>query len=515
VRASTQQVATYSRGAVGHGIAISEDAGEVRLLLWLLTAFFTGAAIMAEELVAFRLYAPYFGYSIYVWGSMISVVMAALAVGYALGGWIADRKQTDLVLYCTIFASALYQLAILFTVHPILRFFAQQGEFAGPAWASLAIFAPPMTAMATAGPFLIRLLARAGRVGSVAGKVYALSTIGSIVGILLTSFVLVPRLGTHKTLEVICMVSAMTAITGLAFHLRAAFLALVLFAAALLLVPPQHWASNTIWATESPYNFVRVIRNGKRLILKLNDERGVHTIHDERTGWTGHYYDDFVLGPLLAPSKRLLVLGMGGGGSIASTRLAAPEIEVDAVEIDPRVVDAAVRFFGLNLQDSRLHIYVADARPWLVRRQDHYDLVHVDLYQGGPCIPFYLVTREFFESVRGHMSADGLLMMNLFDLGQRQELLASTVATLRQVFPSVAVLSVGYGNSILLGFAKQTSSGEIYERLEGFEGDAAIMRVARRAASQLIEFNVPVGTMAFTDDRAPVEPMTWRMLNGE
>jgi len=504
-----EELVTRSR-SVG---TADRTVSQVRLLLWLATPLFTGAVVMAQELVAFRLYAPYFGYSIYVWGSMISVVMAALALGYALGGCVADRSQTDLPLYCILLGSALYQLGVLFTVHSMLRTFAGMGDFTGTVIASLVVFAPAMTAMATACPFLIRLLAHSGRIGSVAGKVYALSTIGSIAGILTTSFLLVPRLGTQKTLIVICLLSAVTAVSGLALHLRAAILAFALIIALIPLVPPSNWTGGTIWAADSPYNLVRVIRDGKWLLLKLNDEGGVHTIRDERSGWTGHYYDDFALGPLLAPAGRLLVLGLGGGGSISSTRSTAPEIDVDAVEIDPTVVEAATRFFGVSSQDSKLHIYVADARPWLARSESRYDIVHVDLYQGGPYIPFYLVTREFFEAIRAHMSLDGLLMMNLFDVSEKQELLVRTVATLERVFPSVVVLSVGYGNRMLLAFPKETSEASVRARLRSFEGSHAIERLARRAAEmQIARVSVPAGTAVFTDDFAPIEGITRRML---
>jgi predicted membrane-bound spermidine synthase len=495
--------------------AVAAETNRFRPALWLATPFTTGAAIMAQELVAFRLYAPYFGYSIYVWGSMISVVMAALALGYAAGGWLADRREADVSLYCIILGSALYQLAILFTVHPLLRSVAQFGDFAGTGLASLVVFAPPMTAMATAGPFLIRLLARSGRVGSAAGKVYAVSTIGGIAGVLGTSFFLVPQFGTRMTMEAICALSAVTGAAGLARHLRTILPALGLLAAALPFVPPPSWPGGTLWAAQSPYNLVRVVRNGRLLLLELNSGMGVHTIRNLESPWTGHYYDDFALGPLLAPAKRLLVLGMGGGGSIAATRLIAPKIAVDAVEIDPKVVEAAIRFFGLNPQDKRLRIHVADARRWLAERGSRYDLVHVDLYQGGPYIPFYLVTVEFFAAVREHMTRDGLLMMNLFDDSPSRELLLSTVATLQRVFPAVAVLPTGYGSRMLLAFATATPESAIRARLKNFTGNDAVERLARRAGKEIAEIDVPPGTVVFTDDFAPVEEMTRRMLEGD
>lgn len=489
-------------------------AGRTGMAVGMATAFVTGAVLMGQELVAFRLYAPYFGYSIYVWGSLISVMMAALAFGYALGGWVADRSQSDRPLYWAILGSAIYQAGILFTVQPVLRFFAGLGESSGTALASLVIFAAPMTAMATACPFLIRWLAQPGGVGRVAGRIYALSTAGSIAGILSTSFWLVPRQGTLKTLEGICMLSAAAGVGGLSLRRRAALSGLALIAL-LLLVPQRSWPAGTIWTGESAYNEVRVERQGQWLWLKLNAYDNVHTIRNERTGFTGHYYDDFALGPILTPAKRLLVLGLGGGGSIASTRMTAPEIEVDAVEIDPKVVEAAQRFFGVNPQDGKLRVHVADARPWLAKNRGSYELVHVDLYAGGPYIPFYLVTREFFEAVRSHMSGDALLMMNLFDVSGKQELLASTMATLKQVFPTVAVLPVGYGNQMLLAFAGERSGDSIRGRLEDFQGDETIQRLARQAASRVGDVHVPRGTPVFTDDLAPVEEITRRMMNGD
>jgi predicted membrane-bound spermidine synthase len=205
---------------------------------------------------------------------------------------------------------------------------------------------------------------------------------------------------------------------------------------------------------------------------------------------------------------------MAGGGSITSTRATAPEIEIDAVEIDPKVVEAATRFFGMNPQDGLLHIHVADARPWLARNEGKYDIVHVDLYQGGPCIPFYLITVEFFDAIRSHMSADGLLMMNLFDMSKDQESLLSTVATLKQVFPTVAVVPVGNRNRMLLAFPKATPISLIRTHLKSFESSAVIRRLAATAAASVSDLDVPPGTTVFTDDFSPIEEMTRRMLNG-
>jgi predicted membrane-bound spermidine synthase len=483
----------------------------LQIALWLTTAAITGALVMGLELVAFRLYAPYFGYTIYVWGSMISVVMVALALGYAIGGHLADRSRSDVPLYSLILSSALYQLLILLTIRVFLPSLADRGEFLGTVLATLVIFAPPMTALATAGPFVIRLMARADRIGATAGYVYALSTTGSIVGILGTTFFLVPRFGTQTTLSVICAASAVLGLVGLAHRKRIALLALLPLLG-LAFRPDLEWSTGTIWVGESAYNLVRVTRVEDRLVLRLNDERAVQTIRHETKGWTGRYYDNFALGPLLVPARRVLVLGMGAGGSITSTRAVAPNVEIDAVEIDGKVIEAAVRFFGISLTDPRLRIHKADARPWLRQSGRIYDVVHADLYHGGPYVPFYLVTVEFFEQVRSRMSDDAVLMVNVLDAGRERELLNSIGVTLKQVFPAVAVLSRMDGNHLLLAFTRDRDAASVRDTLPQVKSEHPVMDLIGRARRAIVDLSPSPRARVLTDDHAPVEGMTRRML---
>jgi hypothetical protein len=305
--------------------------------------------------------------------------------------------------------------------------------------------------------------------------------------------------------------SVVVGIAGLAARRRAALWAL----ASLAVVPygPRpKWPKDTVWVTESVYNLVWVLRHDNLVWLVLNDPRYEHTIRDVTNLWSGYYQNDFALGPLLVPARRLLVLGMGAGGSIASTRAIASNLEVDAVEIDPKVVEAGVRFFDLHPEQPWLHVHVADARPWLERSRDKYDLVHVDLYHGGPYVPFYLVTVEFFELTRSRMSDEGLLMMNVYDLSKNHELLFATAATLARVFPSLVVLSRPDGNHILFAFARQRSAAWVRAQLERAPGSEPVRKLAHKAASAVADLEPPAGTPAFTDDHAPVEEMTRRML---
>ncbi len=486
----------------------------LKAALWHVTPLLTGAVIMVLELVAFRLYAPYFGYSIYVWGAMISVVMAALAAGYALGGWLADKSQTDRPLYLVILLSGVYQLVVVLTVNSMLPALSRLDGATGIVLATLVIFGPPMVALAMVSPFVIRLQARAAHVGITAGKIYALSTVGSIGGVVLTSFFLVPRLGTRATLITACVVTALVAVTGLVAGSVGRRALLAVPALALLpFAPEAAWPEGTIWLSESEYNQVRVVRRDNRQSLVLNHNT-VHTMRDMETGWSGYYYDYFALGPSLleAEPRSLLVLGMGAGGSLAATRAAAPGIEADAVEIDPKVIEAGERFFDLKKDDGgRLRVHLADARPWLARSEGVYDLVHIDLYQGGPYVPFYLATVEFFQTVRAHMPEGGVLMLNVMDVGRDREVLNSTAATLRRVFPSVLYTEPSKGNFLLFVFARERTAGEVRARLEQVNTGGVIEQLARKAAASVRELTPPAETPFFTDDHAPIEEMTRRM----
>jgi spermidine synthase len=495
-----------------------------RTVVWLATVTLTGAVLMGLEMVAFRLYAPYFGYSTYVWGSMISVVMLAMSSGYALGGRVADRSPDDTPLYSAILFSALYQLLVICTVGKLLAALARMGEFAGTTLATLLIFALPMTALASAGPFVIRLLSGRHQVGSAAGAVYALSTFGGIGGVLVTTYWLVPVFGTQATMRTACGATALLALAGLASRRpRWAHILLVLATGAGVSMAPAFewravgsWPASTRleWIRESPYNLVRVMRVDQWLFLLLNDGRTAQTSRHEGNKWSRHYHDMFAAGPLLAPARSLLVLGLGGGGSVAATRLTAPDIQVDAIEIDPQVVEAGRRYFDLRLDDPRLRIHVADARRWLGENPRLFDIVHVDLYQGGPYVPFYLTTLEFFQQVSRHLAPGGVVMNNVFDPGRQKEILMATVATMQRVFPAVMVFSDEAGSHSVVGFVDRNAAAGARARLLDVPPESAHFKFARRVAGRLSEVTPPAGTPVLTDDLAPTDGMIRRMMAG-
>lgn len=481
-----------------------------RVILWLTAAIVAGAILMSLEMVAVRLFAPYFGYSIYVWGTTICVVMGAMVAGYAIGGRMADSPRAEALLFSAILSSAGWQLLALWAMHLLLPRLAEVSEVTGVTLASLVIFAPSMIALAATGPIMVRLCAEVGTIGRAAGLVYALSTAGSIAGIMATIFWLLPRVGTERTLQLLCGTSFLIAAVGfLALGKRRALgITLAVAPVPLLLVTPGlGWSEGSVWTAESPYNLVRVVQSGGQRLLQLNHPSSVHSVRDASGAWTGYYYDYFALGPLLVPAKRALVLGMGAGGSIRSMRLTAPAIAIDAVEIDPRVVEAATRWFGVDAADSRLRIHVMDARRFLSRDHGTYDLVQLDVYQGGPYIPFHLVTEEFFRLARARMADVALLMMNVFDSGEDTALLLRLATTLRRVFPSVQVGQTDARNFMLFAFTHVPSAEPIRYRPAVLQSNAGVRDM------QIREITPANATEVFTDDIAPIEEMTRRMLH--
>lgn len=490
--------------------------------LWLGTAAIGGAVLMGLEMVGFRLYAPYFGYSTYVWGSMISVIMAAMACGYWFGGRLADRSKDDAPLYIGLLIAAAYQLLLLLTSGILLTALADMGEFAGAGLATLLIFGVPTTLLAGVSPFVVRLMALQGSVGGASGAVSAVSTMGSILGILATTYFLVPSIGTQETLRCACALTAILSVVGLFAGRRRVMggLAAALFTTAVALPMAPLWlvtrtpGGKVVWISESAYNLVRVVRYGRYLLLTLNDDRMAHSMRHDRSSWTGGYHDMFALGPLLAPAHSLVVLGLGAGSSVATTRLTAPAIEVDAVEVDPKVVDAGRYFFGLAPREPLLRVHIADARRWLTKHPGTFDIAHVDLFQGGPYIPSHLVTTEFFQQVHAHLSPEGLLMNNVFDPSVGQELLHTIAATLGRVFPSVFILSDGRGSHMLFAFATRQSEDLLRRKIASAVSQVSGpgVKLVQHASGGLKEFHPRPGTAVFTDDLAPIESMTRRMI---
>ncbi len=405
-----------------------------------LTIFITGAVIMVLEILGFRLLAPYFGYSVYVWGSLIGIIMSALSVGYYVGGKLADRQAQPQKLYVVIFACASYIFLVRFFFAALMKPLMGSNLISSTLIASLIIFGPPMLGLSMVSPFVIGFEGKEGKIGTTAGKIYGLSTVGSIFGTFLSAFYLVPNFGTQATLNTCFWTLLILSIAGLILTKGKKALFLLPFLG-ISFLPASRDTSNfvsqekeSLFDGESRYARLMVIKNPFDQLITFQSSRlSAHSFYMKNTILSGKnfYHDFFILPPLLHPeAKNMLLLGVAGGVSLRQIHYFFPQLELDAVEIDEKMIDVATKFFDLK-PDPKIHIHIADARPFLAHNSKKYDLIGVDLYGGGVSIPFYVATEEFYQLVRDHLQPQGLMVMNIS--GPRRELL-NTVA---KVFDSV------------------------------------------------------------------------------
>ena len=488
----------------------SPPASSVRALS--LLVFGAGTGSLAVEIAASRLLAPYYGSSTIVWANIIGLVLLALSIGYGRGGRLADRRPQPGLLGWIVVAAAVLVAAIPFVTPPILDVAAEgldelsAGAVVGSFFATLFLFAPPVLLLGMVAPFAIRLaLPTVERAGEVAGRLYALSTAGSLLGTFLSALVAIPAIGTQRTFLVSAAVLALSA----APLLGARSLVVAALVAGLLLVPPGavKAASGIVHEAESRYQFIQVRErdDGSRR-LYLNEGVAVHSLWRRETVLTGGVWDAFLAVPLLLdrPPRTLAVLGNAGGTVSRAFGVYWPRVEIDGVEIDPAVTDAGYRYLGMG-DNPRLRTHDADARPFLRRTDRRYDLVFVDAYH-QPYVPFYLATREFFELVRDRLRPGGVVALNVATVPGDRRLERELVGTLATVFPVVRVWPVLRFNHIVVAFADPDARG-----VPAATGDGAVSTLRDLLADGLGPAASPADD-PWTDDRAPVEWVTDRMI---
>ncbi len=485
--------------------------GRLRLIV-----FVVGAASLGAEISAARLLAPYFGASTIIWANTIATVLVALSIGYAVGGTLADRRR-DLTGLCGVVLLAGVLLALVpFVADPFLRLSVHAlgslsiGGFLGSLAAVLVLVAVPVLLLGTVAPYANRLaLGQVDDTGRVTGRLYAISTAGSLLGTFSSALLLIPLIGTHRTFLVFALALALVATTGLASkRLRIVPLAV----AASLLIPPaavgaENAGGRVIMETETPYQYARVIqlRTGERW-LELNEGLAIHSDYRPWSYLTGNYWDDFLVLPFAgarsAPPHRIAILGDAAGTVARAYGHYLPATRVDAVELDGELTTIGRKYF--DLRGPNLHLYTADARPWLAAQHARYDAIFLDAYR-QPYIPFYLLTKEFFASVRAHLNPGGMLIVNVGHIPSSNRLEQVVTRTLRAVFADTARDRVSPSNSLVIGSEAPISADRLVASRRAaipapLQPLAGI--VAPRLGAALS------GGSVFTDDRAPVEWLT-------
>jgi spermidine synthase len=491
-----------------------------RLLLPLV--FISGMASLGVEFGASRLLAPYFGTSLYVWGVLIGLVLIYLSAGYVIGGRLADRHPRPDVLYQLTAWAGLWIGVIPLLSYPILLLSQQGfkelsvGLVAGTLFAVVVLFAAPVILLGCVSPFAIRLLLRDVETGgNTAGRVYALSTAGSILGTFLPVFWFIPTYGTRPTLEGFGLVLVMVSVLGLWPWPRRRFYAA--FAAAVILAwiflpsgikPPQ--VGQLLYEKESAYGYIQVVRDGTRTELILNEGEAVHSIYDPQNLLTGGPWDYMLVASSFHPArtaevqpKSLAILGLAGGTAARQyTAAYGSGVEITGVEIDPEILAVAHRYF--HLDEPNVHQVVADARYWLDTKASKYDVIVMDAYR-QPYIPFHLTTREFFSEVRAHLNPGGVAVVNAGRTATDYRLVDALASTMAAVYPSVFLVDVPeFSNTLVYGSTEPVTVADVEHNL-GLVREPLARDVARSVLGEGRLRVSPYHSQVFTDDLAPVE----------
>jgi spermidine synthase len=477
----------------------------------LLTAlvFVVGASSLGVEIAAARLLAPYFGASTVVWANTIGVVLVALSAGYWFGGRYADRHPHLRGLCVLVLAAAVLIAVVPFAARPFLGFSVDAfdtvsiGGFAGSLFGVLVLVAVPVTLLGAAAPWAVRLaVGEVASSGEVVGRLYAISTAGSLLGTMISALLLIPLLGTQRTFLVFALALALVATVGLGRRGLGVPLALL----ALLAVPVGTIKGDAdgriLYEGETTHQYARVVErpDGTR-VLELNEGQAVHSLYRPGAYLTGDYWDGHLVLPAAAsarPPRRIAILGNAAGTVARSFGHFFPGTAVDAVEIDAELTELGRRYF--DLRNPRMEVFSEDGRPWLERSAGGYDAIMVDAYR-QPYIPFYLATREFFELTRDRLAPGGIVIVNVGHPEGGQELERVLGRTMAAAFPRVLRYPIEPTNTLLVGGDGAFSGARLRSNLVSLP--AALRPEARQAVARL-EPRLPGGEI-YTDDRAPVE----------
>ncbi|MCL6590959.1 MAG: fused MFS/spermidine synthase [Firmicutes bacterium] len=518
-----------------------------------LIVFFSGAVLMSLEMVGSRLLAPAFGASIYVWGSLIVVVMAALTLGYYCGGRISDQYPRFEVMGAILGIAGVFIGFLPLWTQPVNRLCSLLEPRAGSLLASLAFFFLPSVMLAAISPFGIKLTGRSlTTIGNTAGHMSAISTGGSIIGTLVTSFFLIPALGVRNivhSLGVILLILSLLAFFtarrsqsaragGKSFNLM---ILIVILSGGIVLalwriVPGGnrlHDADEVLYDRDSLYHHITVDQIGSQRHLHF-DNSYQSAINLEQPMEMAFAYTSYLhLGVVARPEPaRALFIGLGGGSAPKKFLHDYPGLQmVEVVEIDPEVVKVAYDYFQLPENDPRLRVIVKDGRLYVEQKAQEitagktksYDIVLIDAYSSSS-IPYHLTTLEFVHSVRKVLSPNGVVVSNIIGAltGTYSKLLLAMKHTFDQAFLQTYLFPVGiYGgpnditerNVILVATmdAKRWDKQTWLNKAENLYNSGAITELVAAYAGALLDETrmgnwmdkIPI----LTDDYAPVDTL--------
>lgn len=538
-----------------------------------LTEFFAGMSVMAVELGASRLLAPYFSSSQIVWTIIIGTIMIAMALGNIYGGRKVDKNPNPDRLYGRIIFAAIWIALIpvagkyiILGISGLLVFTINTNFLVIAAFAAcMIIFVFPLFLLGTVTPSLCKYtMDSLDDSGKVVGMLNASNTIGSIIGTFVPTFISIPAVGTSITFLIFAGILLLLAIVYFAsskVFVKKVPIAMVLF---ILCCIFGHSGSFAFWQKhltvedESIYNYLQVKEDDRRVVLSTNVLFGVQSVYQKEKGLTGMYYDYAMAAPYMAGIYEkdrpldVLILGMGTGTFATQCRRYFGEMYVEGVEIDQKITDLAHRYFDLP---ENVPVATYDGRAFLnALSSDHwkkdgefgtadgkYDVIMVDAYQ-DITIPFQMSTVEFFTLVKDHLREDGVMVVNMnmrgndgdpqkgsqgaksgaaANEGEGQDPMEASKEhearitdyledTIASVFPEVVTVDVAMNTNREL-FAGQTGLMEHFRENLGREKDEDL-----KAMMQYVEQGCTLykaGDHIMTDDKAPVELLGMQVID--
>jgi spermidine synthase len=525
-----------------------------------LLVFTTGFATLGVELSAARLLDPWFGNSLIVWASLIGLILLYLSLGYTLGGTIADRSPHLLTLLRLAGLGALGVGLVPTLARPVLQIASQgiseldTGLLAGSMGGMLILFSAPITLLGCVSPFAVRLAIHdVSNSGRAAGRLYAVSTAGSILGAFLPVLFLIPNIGTRRTFAVL---SASLLVVVIAGSLRIRKVReTALGVAALVLVLFLGWrpigslkpTAGLIYETESAFNYIQVLDFGTERQLRLNEGEGIHSVYRPGGALADGIWDTFLIAPAFNPApygpervRRVYVGGLAAGTIPKLLTEAYGMIAIDGAELDPEIIRVGRDWFEMT--EPNLNAVAADARRFLANQRNRkstnresgnsetegrspipqsavsnqqYDMIAVDAYR-PPYIPFHLTTVEFFQLARDRLAEDGVVAVNVGRTTTDYSLVDAIAATMQQVFPSVFIVDLPdaagpLGNSLVVATRRPAAMADFRANLPRYSG-RMLDQVAQQTAGIARVAQPPPGTPIFTDDRAPVEQVVHALV---
>ena len=499
----------------------------------IISVFFAGLATLAIEMAASRLLGNVFGTSNLVWASIIGLILIYLTVGYFWGGSWADRSPHYKTFYQILLWAGFSSALVPWISRPVLRIAADAfdvlnlGILFGSFTAVLVLLIVPMTLLGMASPFAIRLaMEDSSQTGKIAGRIYAISTLGSFFGTFLPVLVLIPLMGTYRTFFTIGLLLVVLGLWGLAAStswkeaVRYAWMPILIMIMLIWGLPgTDKKSSGMVYESESAYNYIQVLEFDGFRYLRLNEGQGVHSIYHPDTviyggPWeqvlTATFFNSALQNPVEITS--MAIVGLAAGTTARQASAAFPNIEIDGFEIDPEIVDVGRQWFDMN--EPNLNVIVEDGRWGLTKSEKHYQIISVDAYR-PPYIPAQMTTREFFQETRAHLTDDGVLVLNVGRAPNDRRLIDALGTTLLTVFPTVHAVDVPDSfNTILFATMQPTVPENLLANLENLKSqpDAApvLLDALQTAAASLAEG--PRTGVVFTDDHAPVEWITNDMV---